>query len=150
MHHNFLIHSTVSATHRLLHVMATVNNVTVTPIGHFCQCSNVSRVKLTPMISLYWAFHLIWNLVSPLTYALCLCSQLLTHVWLFATPRTMAHEAPLSMRFPKQEHWSGLPFPSPGDLPDPGIEPASLASPSLAGRFLTTVTPGKPPYYTWS
>jgi len=45
------------------------------------------------------------------------------------------------MRFPKQEHWSGLPFPSPGDLPDPGIEPAS---PALAGRFFTTEPPGKP------
>ena len=47
----------------------------------------------------------------------------------------------LSMRFPKQEYWKGLPFPSPGDLPDPGIEPVS---PALAGGFFTTVLPGKP------
>ena len=48
-------------------------------------------------------------------------------------PRTVAHQAPLSMGFPGQEYWSGLPFPSPGDLPDSGIEPAC---PALAGGFL--------------
>ena len=46
------------------------------------------------------------------------------------------------MGFPRQEYWSGLPFPSPGDLPDPGIEPTSLASPALAGGFFTTEPPG--------
>ena len=56
----------------------------------------------------------------------------------FETPWTVARQAPLSMGFPKQEYWSGLLFPPPGDLPDPGIEPASLAFPALAGRFLTT------------
>ena len=56
----------------------------------------------------------------------------------------IVQQAPLSMRFPKQEYWSGLPFPAPGDLPNPGIKPASLASPALAGRFFTTVPPGKP------
>ena len=56
-------------------------------------------------------------------------------------PWTVAHQAALSMRFPKQEYWSGLPFPPPGDLPDPGIE---LVSPALAGGFFTTEPPGKP------
>ena len=51
------------------------------------------------------------------------------------------NQAPLSMGFPRQEYWSGLPCPPPGDLPDPGIEPAS---PALAGRFFTTEPPGKP------
>ena len=51
----------------------------------------------------------------------------LSHVWLFATPWTVAHQALLSMRFSRQEYWSGLPFPPPGDLPDPGIEPGSPA-----------------------
>jgi len=60
------------------------------------------------------------------------------------TPWTVAHQAPLSMGFSKQEHWSGLPFPPPGDLPNPGIEPASLASPALAGGFFTTALPGPP------
>ena len=51
----------------------------------------------------------------------------LSRVRLFATPWTVAHQAPLSMRFSRQEYWSGLPFPSPGDLPDPGTEPGSPA-----------------------
>ena len=57
------------------------------------------------------------------------CAQLLSRAWLFATPRTVTHQAPLSMGFSKQEYWSGLPFPPPGDLPDPGNEPVSPASP---------------------
>ena len=52
----------------------------------------------------------------------------------FANPWTVAHQAPLSMGFPRQEYWSGLPWPPPGDLPDPGIE---LLSPALAGRLFT-------------
>ena len=52
---------------------------------------------------------------------------LLSHIQLFATPWTVAHQAPLSMGFPRQEYWSGLLFTSPGDLPDPGIEPKFLA-----------------------
>ena len=56
-----------------------------------------------------------------------------------ATPRiVVAHEATLSMGFPRQKYWRGLPFPSPGAFPDPGIESLSLASPALAGRFFTT------------
>ena len=51
----------------------------------------------------------------------------LSHVQLFVTPWTVAYQAPLSMGFSIQEYWSGLPFPSPGDLPDPGIEPGSPA-----------------------
>ena len=53
--------------------------------------------------------------------------KLLSHVWLFVAPWTVAHQAPPSMGFSRQEHWSGLPFPSPGDLPNPGIEPGSPA-----------------------
>ena len=59
----------------------------------------------------------------------------------FATLWTVAYQAPLSMGFPKQEYWSGLPFPLPGGLPDPGIEPVSLA---LADGFFTTEPPRKP------
>ena len=54
---------------------------------------------------------------------------------------TVARQAPLSLEFPRQEHWSELPFPPPGDLPDPGVEPVSSA---LAGVFFTTQPPGKP------
>ena len=71
------------------------------------------------------------------------CSCLVAKVCstLFATPWTVAHQAPLFMKFPRQEYWSWLPFPSPRDLPKPGIEPAS---PALAGRFFTTESAGKP------
>ena len=56
----------------------------------------------------------------------------------FAIPWTVVHQAPLSIGLPRQEYWSGLPSPSPGDLPDPGIEPVSLASPASAGGSFTT------------
>ena len=71
-----------------------------------------------------------WKLVKSLS-----CVQL------FETPWTVAHQAPLSMGFSRQEYWSGLPFPSPGDLPDPGIEPRS---PTLEADALTSEPPGKP------
>ena len=61
-------------------------------------------------------------------------------VQLFETLWTVAHQVPLSIEFPKQEYWCGLPFPPPGDLPGPGNEPTSLISPTLAGRlYLITV-----------
>ena len=66
------------------------------------------------------------------------CVRVLSHVWLFMTPRTIARQSPLSMEFPRQEYWSGLPFPSPGDLPNPGMELESLASPALTGRIFIT------------
>ena len=65
----------------------------------------------------------------------------LSHVRLFATPWTVAYQAPLSMEFSRQEYWSGLPFPSPGYLPDPGIEPGS---PTLQADALPSEPPGKP------
>jgi len=65
----------------------------------------------------------------------------LSHVRLFATPWTVAYQAPLSMGFSRQGYWSGLPFPSPGDLPNPGIEPGS---PTLQGDALPSEPPGKP------
>ena len=65
----------------------------------------------------------------------------LSRIRLFATPWTVAHQAPPSMGFSRQEYWNGLPFPSPGDLPDPGIEPSS---PALQEDALTSEPPGKP------
>ena len=64
-------------------------------------------------------------------------------VRLFATPWTVARQAPLSLGFSRQEYWFGLPFPTPGDLPDPGIEPMSLISLALADGFFSP--PAKPP-----
>ena len=64
----------------------------------------------------------------------------LSCIQLFETLWTVAHQVPLSVEFPRQEYWSGLPFPLPGDLPNPGNEPTSLMSPTLAGRlYLITV-----------
>ena len=68
--------------------------------------------------------------------------KLLSRVRLFVTPWTVAHQAPLSLEFSRQEFWSGLPFPSPGDLPKPGIEPRS---PALQADALTSEPSGKPP-----
>ena len=72
----------------------------------------------------------------------CMCSVTSFIVWLFATPWTVARQAPLSIGFSRQEYWSGLPCPPSGDLPGPGIEPSSPASPTV-GRFFTTEPSGK-------
>ena len=71
-------------------------------------------------------------------------AHLLSRVGLFVSPWTVAHQASLSMEFSRQEYYSGLPFPSPGDLPNPGNEPEFLEPPALAGGFFTTPPPGKP------
>ena len=76
------------------------------------QCSSIS-----------WIFHLPKWKLSMLAKSLQLC--------VFVTLRAIAHQVPLSMGFSRQEYWSGLPFPPPGDLPDSGIKPASLMSPAL-------------------
>ena len=72
----------------------------------------------------------------------------LSPVQLFAAPWTVTHQAPLSMEFSRQEYWSELPFPSPGDLLDPGIKPASLRSPAFTGGFFTAVATWEAPYNT--
>ena len=74
----------------------------------------------------------------------CACTQLLSLVILFVNPWTVAHQAPLSMAFPRQENWSKLLFPTSGTLPEPEIKPTPLASPALPGRFFIAVPPGKP------
>ena len=66
----------------------------------------------------------------------------LSRVGLFATPWTTAHQALLPMGFSRQEYWTGLPFPNPGDLPDSGIKPKCLESPELVGGLFTTERPG--------
>ena len=79
------------------------------------------------------------------------CAHLLSWVQLFVTPWIVAHQAPQSMGSSQQEYWNLLSFPPPGDLPHPGTESKSLASPTVAGRFFTTVPPGKPqlPWCWW-
>ena len=85
----------------------------------------------------------------PFIYSCAHVHVVLSHlspVRLFETPRTIAHQAPLSMEFSRQEYRSGLPCLPPGDLPDSGIKLASLMPPALAGGFFTTDPPGKPIY----
>ena len=102
-------------------------------------------ITLSYLNSLWKALStsLSWGPCLALWYEACVCmsAQSLSRVWLFATPWTVARQAPLSKGFPRQEYWSGLPFLSPGDPPNPGIKPVS---PALAGGFFTTESPGKP------
>ena len=79
------------------------------------------------MINFCWG---IVGLQYCVSFNMCACCRL-SRVQLFATPWTVAQQAPLSVGFSRQEYWSGLSFPPPGDLPDPEIEPASLMSPVL-------------------
>ena len=88
--------------------------------------------KLYPSGSGTNSSHRLWSLVPV---------KLLSHVRLFATPWTAAYQAPPSMAFSRQEYWSGLPFSSPGDLPDPGLTPRS---PTLQAGAVPSEPPGKP------
>ena len=116
-----------------------------------------------PIVSYRLVIHLHLSMFCDclLFYSICLCGfipktstfvlvrlpvqfsslQLLSRVRLFETPWTAAHQAPVSMRFSRQRYWSGLPFPSPGCLPNPGIEPRS---PVLHADSLPTELQGKP------
>ena len=78
-------------------------------------------------------------------YTECVCSVVSNS---FATSWTVSHQVPLSMEFSRQEYWSELPLPTPGDLPDPEIKPMSFVSSALAGRFFTLAPPGKTHRYT--
>ena len=83
----------------------------------------------------------LWIISEELQTCLCVCVQSLSHVRLFSTPWTVACQAPLSKGFSRQEYWAELPLPSPGDLPNPGTEPA------LAGGFFITEPLGKPRFH---
>ena len=91
------------------------------------------------------------NTSYPLQYScVCVCVRACTGAQSCPTLCDLMDcscQASLSMEFCRQEYWSGLLFPPPGDLPDPGIEPMSLVSPALAGGFFTTMLPGKPYKY---
>ena len=89
-----------------------------------------------------------WKLGKQQGSMSVVCNQSLSRVQLSATPGTVTHQSSLSMGFPRQEYWSGLPSATQGDIPDPGIEPTSLASLALAGGFFTSGQPGKPLNYT--
>ena len=94
---------------------------------------------------LYMESSRLCSCLLPLCFScISLYPQSLSHVCLFETLWTTACQAPLSMEFSRQEYWSGLPFPPPGNLPDPGTELASPVSPVLQADSLSTEPPGKP------
>ena len=97
-------------------------------------CVKAQSLKYTKALRLRECLNTVCPCLSILYRVVCMhaCS---------AIPQAVAHQIPLSMEFSRQEYWNGLPFPPPGDLPNPGIE---LTSPALAGRFFTTEPPGKP------
>ena len=90
-------------------------------VAQFCEHAKDYRI-----INFQW--------VNCTVCELCMC--VLSRVRLFATPWTVAHQAALSMGFPRQEYWSGLPFPLAGDLPDLGVEPMSPTPPALQADSL--------------
>ena len=111
-----------------LNFMAAITNYlvnpTLGPFQYFFNCSFPHEYGLH--FSVHFLVGKFWLKTEHcLQYVVKVKS--LSHVRLFVTPWTVAHQAPLSMGFSRQEYWSGLPFPSPGDLPDPGIEPRSPA-----------------------
>ena len=81
------------------------------------------------------------SVLSETLFAVHFCCLVAKSYPTLATPWAVTHQAPLFIWFSRQEYWSGLPFPSPEDLPNPGIEPKT---PALAGEFFTTEPPGKP------
>ena len=99
---------------------------------------NSALLDSTRYIILYLSFFDLSHLAE---YPQKVKVKLLSRVRLFATPWIVAYQASLSMGFSRQEYWSGLPFPSPGDLPDPGIKPRS---PALQADSLPSEPPGKP------
>ena len=123
----------------------------------FTQCKQTWNSELPnlqgmtrPLMVAHSAAVTVGSLLSCWFY--WLCAYMLSHfshVWLFATPWTVACQTPLSMGFSRQEYWSGLPLAPQGDLPDPEIEPASLVSPALAGRFFTTSTTWEACFWLW-
>ena len=101
--------------------------------------------KIRPILLLSMSGGILSTLYIPSCFIFSkIHAWVLSHVWLFVAPWTINCQAPLSMGFPRQEYWHGLPFPSPGDLPDPGIEPRSPASPALAADSLPPCHLGSP------
>ena len=107
------------------------NKILVSDSWGAYQRNDFSEPKLL-QLSMCRKCFILWLWISCCCCCCCLVAKL--HPTL-ASPRTVAYQAPLSMGFPRQEYWSGLPFPSPGNLPDPGIRPVF---PALVGRFVAT------------
>ena len=100
--------------------------------------SNLQTLKCGLTFS--WSMDTFYNHQNCVSLCVCV-SAMFSHVWLFVTPGTVAHQAPLSMGFSRKEYWNGLPSPSPGDLLEPWVKSTSLA---LISRFFTTTPQGSP------
>ena len=106
--------------------------------------SKYSMGEYCHLVYMWWYFNVSFSFVMPantssfftVRYRGQMCVFVLSHLRLCATPWTVAPQPYLSMQFSRQEYWSGLPFPPPGDLLNPGIKPSFLTSFALAGRFL--------------
>ena len=125
-YHSFLIHSSADGHLGCFHVLAIINFTWLLlsrPYFHIRSHSEIPGLGLQCVV-LFFSHSVVSDS--------------------FVIPCTVALQAPLSVGFSRQEHWSGLPFPSLGHLPDPGIEPLS---PGSAGGFFTTGPPGKPVYF---
>ena len=97
------------------------------------------KLNMAKVDMIYQISFVPFLVTTLLLFQACVCVlSCFSHVQLFVTPWTVAHQASLPMGLSRQEYWSGLSFPSPGDLPDPGIEPVFLMSPALAGGFFTS------------
>ena len=118
-------------------IPASVSHVGV----DICQCYSNSSHSLLSHCVHKSALYICFSIPSSQIGSSVVVVQLLSRVQLFSTSWTVAHQAPLSTEFPRQKHWSGLPFPSPGDRPDPGIKPTSPAS---SGGFFTSKPLRKP------
>ena len=107
------------------------------PVLHFIYkfISIYGHLRCFPSIFFVYRYQLIW---WDFFINTCLCLCMFNCIQFFVPPWTVAHQGPLSKKFSSQEYWSGLPFPSPGDLLHPGIKSRSLTSPALAGRFFTS------------
>ena len=110
-------------------------------------CSNASTFQLSEDISQVFLDPLFpakdVSFLGCTSWDVCVCAQPLR---LFATPWTVARQAPQSIGFSRQEYWSRFPLPTSGDLPYPGIKLVSLVSPALGGGFFTAAPPGKPQF----
>ena len=108
-------------------------------LDHFFRLYSLLFIYMCIIIIIWW-FNIFKYCIFVMNFHLKVKVKLLSHVQHFATPWTVAYQAPQSMEFSRQEYWSGLPFPSPGDLPNPGIEPGS---PTLQADTLPSEPPGK-------
>ena len=142
---SFKLRNRTKETQRgMLELNLVVNDVN----DFFAELDNSFRILWKNISSFLGAVHIIAAIGMIPLNVICISNMFSTtlgcvpscfsHVQLFVTPWTVAHQAPLSIGFSRQEYQSGLPFPPPGDLPNPGIKPRSLISPALVGGFFTT------------